>query len=242
MIEYDLHGRRVERKVLAPPRGGSARGRPAWSSRPGTSPGAAASKTRGAFRETARLDASRPAFDPRAGRARDRAPDETRNTNQKPVVDDAVPRSVPVSHRDSPRGTVPVAGAPARRNVSVSAARNRTAVRLVAGFVVLRRKEERRRVRRVRRRSSSREERHERSDERRRATLRRSRRRRDEHRFEASNDDVGRLGGEASSPRANNRRETEKPKRFRRRKKKRRRTRTRTRTRSWTSRTTSVTF
>ena len=67
VIEYDLHGRRVERKVLAPPRGGSARGRPAWSSRPGTSSGAAASKTRGAFRKTARLDASRPAFDPGPG-------------------------------------------------------------------------------------------------------------------------------------------------------------------------------
>ena len=73
VIEYDLNGRRVERKVLAPPP--SARGRPAWSSRPGASSGSirvgsetGSRKTRGsrANAMTKRL-ASRPAFDPGPG-------------------------------------------------------------------------------------------------------------------------------------------------------------------------------
>ena len=78
VVEYDLNGRRVERKTLAPPP--SARGRPAWSSatRPGTSSGPAATLKRRVKNETAsRLrpatssgvsrPASRPAFDPGPG-------------------------------------------------------------------------------------------------------------------------------------------------------------------------------
>jgi hypothetical protein len=82
VVEYDLNGRRVERKTLAPPP--SARGRPAWSSatRPGTSSGPAASRSahnakhknetaskalRPATSAGVSRPASRPAFDPGPG-------------------------------------------------------------------------------------------------------------------------------------------------------------------------------
>jgi hypothetical protein len=82
VVEYDLNGRRVERKTLAPPP--SARGRPAWSSatRPGTSSGPAATRSehnakhkyetaskalRPATSSGVSRPASRPAFDPGPG-------------------------------------------------------------------------------------------------------------------------------------------------------------------------------
>ena len=112
VVEYDLNGRRVERKVLAPPP--SARRRPAWSSRPGTRSGPIRAATEpsdardGAGTMTnskTRRPASRPAFDPgpggfgvdhRAGAARDAS------TAARPAPASARKRSARVSPRRRP--------------------------------------------------------------------------------------------------------------------------------------------